>query len=205
MKKYICPVIAAVSAVKKPVLKGTVVALIYAGMFAGLTFLVNNVLLHASQAKKAGLIISLMNLVFFILFYLIHSRNKRKKKMIALIAFLLSIIISAGEIGSMFVIPEYHKAEFGRVSAPVAGVKMPEKRRELVKNADFYVSAEGNDENDGSFSAPFLTLEKAVSTVRSIDKSGKKGITVAIKAGDYRVDSLVFGRDDSGTKRRGCH
>ncbi|MBP9988854.1 MAG: right-handed parallel beta-helix repeat-containing protein [Ruminococcus sp.] len=70
----------------------------------------------------------------------------------------------------------------------------------LVENADFYVSVDGSDENDGSFSAPFATIEKARDEVRKLDKSLYNSITVAIKAGDYRVSSLDFNMQDSGTE-----
>ncbi|MCQ2486055.1 MAG: right-handed parallel beta-helix repeat-containing protein [Clostridia bacterium] len=70
----------------------------------------------------------------------------------------------------------------------------------LVDNADFYVSADGSDENEGSFDKPFATIEKARDEVRKLDKSQKNGITIAVKAGDYRVSSLEFTSEDSGTE-----
>ncbi|MBR4767010.1 MAG: hypothetical protein IK085_09650, partial [Clostridia bacterium] len=68
----------------------------------------------------------------------------------------------------------------------------------LVTDADFYVSPDGSDENDGSFSHPFATLTAARDAVRALDKSGKSGVTVAIKAGEYRTGCIDFGADDGG-------
>ena len=66
----------------------------------------------------------------------------------------------------------------------------------LVTDADFYVSPDGSDENDGSFSHPFATVTAARDAVRALDKSGKNGVTVAIKAGEYRTGCIDFGADD---------
>jgi len=74
-----------------------------------------------------------------------------------------------------------------------------EKERVLVTDADFYVATDGNDSNAGDFLHPFATIEKAKDAVKSCNKSNRNGITVAIKAGDYRVSSLNFTYDDSGT------
>lgn len=69
----------------------------------------------------------------------------------------------------------------------------------LVEDADFYVAVDGRDDNDGSFEKPFATIERARDAVRSMDKTGKTGITVAVKAGEYLVKSLNFTAEDSGT------
>ena len=58
----------------------------------------------------------------------------------------------------------------------------------------------GNDENSGTKDSPFLTIEKAVEAVRNTDKAGKKGITVCIEGGEYRVSSLELTKEDSGTE-----
>ncbi|MBR6784921.1 MAG: right-handed parallel beta-helix repeat-containing protein [Clostridia bacterium] len=70
---------------------------------------------------------------------------------------------------------------------------------DVTVNGDFYVSTNGNDANIGTKDAPFLTLEKAVEAVRNTDKTEKNGITVCIEGGEYRVSSLTFTKEDSGT------
>ena len=67
-------------------------------------------------------------------------------------------------------------------------------------NGDFYVSTKGDDHNDGTKDAPFLTIERAVEAVRNTDKTGKDGITVCIEGGEYRVTSIELTEADSGTK-----
>ncbi len=62
-----------------------------------------------------------------------------------------------------------------------------------------YTSTKGNDSNPGTREKPFLTIQKAIETVRNTDKAGKNGITVHIEAGEYRVFSLNFTDEDSGT------
>ncbi|MBR3416558.1 MAG: S-layer homology domain-containing protein [Clostridia bacterium] len=70
----------------------------------------------------------------------------------------------------------------------------------LVTDADFYVSTTGSDENDGDFDHPFASFEKAVEAVRALDKTGRSGITVAFKAGDYGALSISLTGEDSGTE-----
>lgn len=84
----------------------------------------------------------------------------------------------------------YSPENFGEFTESEAG---------LAENADYYVSPDGNDEADGTFSNPFRTIERAAEAVRRTDKNGKSGITVAVKAGEYRINSLRFSAEDSGT------
>lgn len=86
-----------------------------------------------------------------------------------------------------------------KVTSPDCFGKFTEKEAELVNDADFYVSVNGNDEAEGSFSAPFATIDKAIEAVRNIDKTGRYGITVAIMAGEYRINSISLSAEDSGT------
>ena len=65
--------------------------------------------------------------------------------------------------------------------------------------ADFYISTEGNDDNDGSENAPFATFDRAKRAVRELDKAGKKAVTVAVRAGEYSVSEITFGPEDCGT------
>ena len=74
-----------------------------------------------------------------------------------------------------------------------------DKSIEPVREADLWVAPDGSDDNDGSFDRPLATLEKARELVRAMDKTDKDGITVALKAGEYRVGEQVFSEEDSGT------
>lgn len=100
-------------------------------------------------------------------------------------------------------INDYLEEDYTYRETSPSGLSIPaEKNRDIIEKADFYVSPSGNDENDGSFSAPFATVEKARDEVRKLDRSGRDGITVAVMAGEYRVSSLTFTYEDSGTE--GC-
>lgn len=66
-----------------------------------------------------------------------------------------------------------------------------------------YVSENGSDNNDGSESAPFATIDAARKYLRSVNKTNlKKGrIEVIIKEGEYLLgDSILFEDKDSGTE-----
>lgn len=109
-------------------------------------------------------------------------------------SFIMSLIMCFLAIFGSGSVKEY------RVAAPEGFGKYTEKETAIVNNADFYVSTDGSDSNDGSIDAPFATIERARDAVRSADKSSCDGITVAIKAGDYRISSLEFNSQDSGTE-----
>ena len=66
--------------------------------------------------------------------------------------------------------------------------------------ADFYISPQGSDENDGSCSAPFATFDRAKEAVRAMDRQGKTQVTVAVRAGEYAVDQIVFEERDGGSE-----
>ena len=184
---------------KKPLLRGVVAGAVFTAVFFALTFTVNNLILKAIQAKLAALIVCGLTLVFFILYYLILSRNQQKSKPFAVLAFMLSILATFCSMLPAH-LPAYYKAHFKKVASPVAGKAISPTEGKLIDDADFYVSPDGDDANDGSFAHPFASIGQARDAVRVMDKTGKAGITVAVKAGEYRVDSLVFTPEDGGTK-----
>ena len=63
----------------------------------------------------------------------------------------------------------------------------------------FYVAPTGNDENPGSESEPFATLERARDAVRKHNKTMDDDITIVLRGGTYRLKrTLVFDPQDSG-------
>ena len=185
---------------KKPVLKGVLAAGVFAAVFSGLTFLINNILLNnGSMPKVSGAIIAGLTLVFFIVYYLVLSHKKQKSKPLAAAAFVLSIVVTLCAMVQAQ-LPYYYRHFQQRVASPVVGTSVVPAQRSLLDAADLYVAPEGSDENDGSFEHPLATVEKARDLVRAMDKTGKPGITVALKAGEYRVSSLAFTAEDSGTE-----
>ena len=66
--------------------------------------------------------------------------------------------------------------------------------------AEFYVSVSGNDNNDGSESNPFATIERARDEVRKINDNMTGNIVVHIEEGTYTLtDTLSFDERDSAT------
>lgn len=65
---------------------------------------------------------------------------------------------------------------------------------------EFYVSPDGDDLNPGTESAPFQSLEKARTAVRSqLQEAPGKSISVKIKGGIYYLDApVVFTSEDAG-------
>ncbi len=185
---------------KKPVLKAIIFTAVSLAVVFGLVFLINNVILGAKKSTLAAEIIAGIACVFFTLTYVLVLKADGKKIFPAALSLLLIAAVGYAPIA----VPAYvdYKIKHADPQAAPTGLSVfTEKKRELIENADFYVASDGNDENDGSIEKPFATIEKARDAVRSLDKSGKKGITVAVKAGEYRVDSLTFTEEDSGTEK----
>lgn len=67
----------------------------------------------------------------------------------------------------------------------------------------FYVAVDGNDDNPGTLTAPFATLERAHNAIRQLKKQQgklKQPVLVIIRGGTYYLSQpLVFLPQDSGT------
>ena len=115
---------------------------------------------------------------------------------------ILGVVLVSVIIGAIFVVPEIPELMYGdyKAPAPILSTYMGMDEEKEMISGDFYVSTKGNDNNNGTKEAPFLTIEKAVEAVRNTNKTGRKGITVCIESGEYCVSSLEFTKEDSGTK-----
>jgi hypothetical protein len=68
------------------------------------------------------------------------------------------------------------------------------------RQAAYYVSPTGSDDNAGTVSAPFQTITKARDVVRTINSNMTGDIYVYLRGGDYRITSPIsFAVQDSGT------
>ena len=63
---------------------------------------------------------------------------------------------------------------------------------------DYYVSTEGNDNNDGSKLAPVSTVAKARELIQHINKNYTR-VTVNIAEGEYSETNIAFTQEDSGS------
>jgi len=65
---------------------------------------------------------------------------------------------------------------------------------------ELYVSPDGDDDNNGSISAPFRTLLKARDTVRGLNDNMGGDIVVYLRGGEYAMpEKLIFNEEDSGS------
>jgi hypothetical protein len=93
----------------------------------------------------------------------------------------LSVVVAASTVGS------------GRQASP-QGISASESSRTHT----LFVSADGNDRNPGTMSAPFATLQRAQEAIRRSARSGP--ITVFLRGGTYYLQNpLTFQGEDSGT------
>jgi len=66
--------------------------------------------------------------------------------------------------------------------------------------AQFFVSPDGNDKNDGSYDKPFATVQAARDAVRAMNRNMTGDIYVFIAKGKYYLDeTITFNEQDSGT------
>lgn len=184
---------------KRPIVNALIAAAGFAAGFGGLVYLLNNVIFDGGKASLTASVFTVILTLFFTVFLLVCCRLSEKKMLPGIIAGVLAVTLAGAQLATDFS-EKYQLAHEQRVPTPAGFSEFTEKKRELCKNADFYVSSNGNDENDGSFEKPFATIEKARDAVRALNKTGKNGITVAVKAGEYRISSLAFSKEDSGTE-----
>ena len=187
---------------KKAKIKNSVLsALLVAIILLVVTFIIN-LIVGKGEFQLVGLIVPVY-LTFVITAVLtvvcvFAIFSKKTLKSIATLAVFIGFIAgSYSYIGTHIgdIIYENYKAP-----APVLSTYKETEDDEKMIKGDFYVSTKGNDSNNGSKAAPFLTIEKAIEAVRNTDKTNKRGITVCIEAGEYCVSSLEFTKEDSGTK-----
>ena len=72
---------------------------------------------------------------------------------------------------------------------------------ETIAQGDFYVSKNGSDTNPGTQESPFLTIERALQAIETVDKTNKSEIVVCIESGIYYIDSLAFSEQHGGTEK----
>ncbi len=183
----------------KPVLKAAIFGVASLAVSFGLVFLINNVILEAQKSTLAAEIITGILSVFFTVTFVLVLKAGGKKIFPAALSLLLIAAVGYAPLAAPM-INDYRMKHAEPQATPTNLSHFTEKERETIMDADLYVAPDGSDENDGSKDAPFATIEKARDTVRGMDKTGKTGITVAVKAGEYRVSSLEFTAEDSGTE-----
>lgn len=188
---------------KRSVLYGFIGGAIYIGFIEGLTLLVNNALLNGKQPAIAAGAVTAVNLIFYLVTGSIAVKLAAPGhlKLRYALCVLLCLCIPAAGIAVSFTttMAQIYKKSTKMVAEPTGFSQYTPEENVLIENADFYVATDGNDNNDGSSGAPFATLERARDAVRSLEKTGRDGVTVAVRAGDYRVKSIIFGAEDSGT------
>ncbi len=186
---------------KKKIASSAITALVVAFVLIGLMLLINGIIGNGELNQLALIVPVYLSFIITTVLVLLCIYRMFDKKILKVA---LSLIVLTG-----FVIGSYSYIVPFAVNEIYSGYKAPaptlstytntEDDDKMIKG-DFYVSTKGNDSNNGTKDAPFLTIEKAVEAVRNTDKTKRKGITVCIEAGEYRVSSLKFTKEDSGTE-----
>lgn len=192
------------AAKEKPKKKILLSALLGGGIAAGVVFAVSfviNVLIFHEGGARYAAIGTAIAFSGYSLIWTARLKEETHEKWIwkPLVAIILCVcILCAGllpDAGKWL----YDSGFFTRAD-PAGFGTYTEKAAGLADDADLYVSPDGSNENDGSLDHPLATIEKARDLVRTMDKTGRTGITVALKAGDYSVKHIEFSAEDGGTE-----
>lgn len=170
-----------------------------------ISFIINVLIFHEGGARQAAAATALFGFLFALACALMLKKATGAKfiwKPLAGVLLCVCVLIGglyplAGELGSLL----FGRGAFTQAD-PVGFGVFTKEELQPVKNADLYVSPDGDDGNDGSFDRPLATVGKARDLVRKMDRSGRSGITVAVKEGDYPVRQIAFTEEDGGTA--GC-
>ncbi len=183
---------------KKTALSSVAFAVCYGATLWGLCLLISAV----SGKELLALVITVLLLLTVTAVLLITGfvRLIDKKTLRAIVCVLVALGFTAGE--AVYSYENLSDAVYDgyKAAAPAVSDISETKEDRKMTYGDFFVSTTGNDRNIGTKDAPFLTIERAMEAVRKIDKSERVGITVCIEAGEYRVSSVVFTEENSGTK-----
>ncbi len=162
-----------------------------------------NVVLYRKNGIPAAPVIASVSLIFLLVllgaFYLKKATSVKWAQPV--VGILLSVSLLA--VG---LLPLLHPSEAIYLSKkhveanPTGFATYTKEVLPKADNAEVYVATNGSDENDGSFNRPVATIERARDIVRAMDKTGKSSVTVAFKAGEYRVNHIDFTEEDSGTE-----
>ena len=121
-----------------------------------------------------------------------------KKKIIISV---MSVVLVVAIIGASVGVYMSYINKYEPIASPTSlAYTKSDSQKERVKNADFYVSVNGDDNGDGTLEKPFKTIKRAQQAVReSIENSdeSKTSITVAIMAGTYYETGVEFDERDS--------
>ena len=187
----------------RPVLRGILGAALYSAVAEGLTYGINNLLYNGKHPHAAVAVVCFGTVLLFAVLTLSAVRAAKEKKWPAVAAGAVALVVCF----CLTVVPLLQNPvpltkaqQYERQPTPTGFGTYTEKERPLLDDADLYVSPDGSDDNDGSFGHPLATVEKARDLVRAMDKTGKNGVTVALKAGEYRVSSITFTEEDGGTE-----
>jgi hypothetical protein len=82
----------------------------------------------------------------------------------------------------------------------VLSLSAPPPPAAATAQTDLYVSPAGDDNNPGTISRPFKTIEKAKESLRSVKSKMTRNVTVHLRGGTYSIDHTIrFDAADSGT------
>ena len=187
----------------KPLLRALACTAGYLAAAEGLTYGINNLLLNGKHPRAAVAAVVFGTALWFAFPAILIARAVRPARLWAALSAAVAVVLCfciAVVPVLRYPVPWTKTQRSARQPTPTGFSTYTEKERPLLDGADLYVATDGSDDNDGSFDRPLATIEKARDLVRAMDRTGRTGITVAVKAGEYRVSTLSLTAEDGGTE-----
>ncbi|MBQ6163024.1 MAG: right-handed parallel beta-helix repeat-containing protein [Clostridia bacterium] len=184
------------------IVKKRPVAIVCGVLFAALLFGVATAcrtVWDISERNVSVIFFAITAAAFLVCLVLLRRKTGKPAVWQGALALLLCAALSLIPYGSI-VAKLYYIWGPGAAAAPTGFGSFTELETALADDADLYISPDGSDDADGSFEHPLATIEKARDLVREMDKTGRTGVTVALKAGEYPVKQIEFTAEDGGTE-----
>ena len=194
---------------KKALVTGAISGAVYGGLIAAIVYVCDEVLfkdmVREYQPVHSSITVVILSIAFTVaLVVLMPKKYDPKlvwlKRAVAAVLCIVALVLSGMPQNWWWGRHNEKVAGMQQVTSPTGFSTHTAEQVSKIDDADYYVAVDGDDANDGSFEKPFATIEKARDVIRTLDKAGRDGITVAIKAGDYSVAGVTFTAEDSGTE-----
>ncbi|MBQ6021004.1 MAG: right-handed parallel beta-helix repeat-containing protein [Clostridia bacterium] len=190
--------------------KGVLLSALSGGLIAAVgafavSFVINVLIYHERGNKQAAAAMAVFGFLFA-LFCVLRLKKITKERFVwkPLLAVVLCVcLLVCGLAPALPRLPDVLYERGFYAQADPAGLSVhTDDPLPPAEDADLYLAPDGDDGNDGSFEKPLATLEKARDLVRAMDRTGKDGIVVALKAGEYPLRHIEFTVEDGGAP--GC-
>ena len=126
------------------------------------------------------------------------KKNKKANLIFLLCVFFVVLIVCIFEICRIPMFNLIYKNYKSPI--PILSIGWQNVETENLLEGDIYVSKSGSDSNSGTKNNPFLSIERALQEVATLNKTNRSEIIVCIESGVYNIESINFQDKHGGTE-----